>query len=73
MFRNRIEFWAKKKGLKHKYLADQCGVTEQTFVRWVKNRNQPDLEKAFILARIFGITVDELGEISQTTGGESND
>jgi putative transcriptional regulator len=62
MFKNKIEYWAKVKGYKHKYLAEQCGVTEQTFVRWVKNRTQPDLEKAFTLSGIFQISLDQLVE-----------
>jgi transcriptional regulator with XRE-family HTH domain len=62
MFQNKIGYWAKEKGLKHRYLASCCGVSEQTFSRWVKNGTQPDLEKAFILAKLFGISVGELGE-----------
>jgi putative transcriptional regulator len=62
MFRNRIGYWAQVKGFKHNYLAKECGVSIQTFSRWVNNHTQPDLEKAFILGRIFNIPVGELGD-----------
>jgi putative transcriptional regulator len=65
MFINKIAYWAKIKGLRHNYLANECGVSIQTFSRWVNNKTQPDLEKAFILANIFGIQVDQLGEFQK--------
>lgn len=60
--RNRIAHWAKERGLKHKYLADKCGVAETTFVRWVKNRTQPDLLQAYILSKELNVALDELVE-----------
>lgn len=65
MFENKIVYWAKERGLKHKYLAEHCSVSEQTFVRWVKNKNQPPLDKAFILAKLFQINVDQLGTLKE--------
>ncbi|WOD61747.1 helix-turn-helix domain-containing protein [Niallia taxi] len=63
MFKNRIGYWADKKGVKHKFLANECSVTIQTFSRWVNNKNQPDLRQSFIIARILNISLDKLGEI----------
>ncbi|MEH7389670.1 helix-turn-helix transcriptional regulator [Bacillus sp. JJ1474] len=60
MFENKIAYWADVKGMKHKALAKQCGVSPQTFSNWVRNITQPDLEHAERLARIFGITIDDL-------------
>lgn len=60
MFSNKIAYWADKKGMKHKYIAKECGVSSVTFSSWVNNKTQPDLKQSAILARIFGITVDEL-------------
>ncbi len=65
MFKNRISYWADIKGMKHKHLAKECGVSIQTFSRWVNNKTQPDLKQSFILARILNITVDELGEFKE--------
>jgi putative transcriptional regulator len=63
MFRNRIAYWANERGFKYKALAKQCGVSVQTFSSWVNNKTQPDLKHSFMLARILGIPVDELGEL----------
>ncbi|MEK4199118.1 helix-turn-helix domain-containing protein [Cytobacillus sp. FSL K6-0265] len=60
MFNNRIGYWADKKGVKHKYIAAECGVTIQTFSRWVNNKTQPDLKQSAAIARILGINIDQL-------------
>lgn len=60
MFENKIAYWAEVKGVKHKYLAKECGVSSVTFSSWVNNKRQPDLKQSAQLARILGITVDQL-------------
>lgn len=60
MFENRIAFWTEKKGLKHNHIAKQLQVSPQTFSSWVKNKTQPDLKQSAQLARILGITLDQL-------------
>jgi putative transcriptional regulator len=60
MFKNRIAYWAEVKGIKHKYLAKECGVSSVTFSSWVNNKRQPDLKQSAHLARILGITLDQL-------------
>lgn len=63
MFENKIAYWAELKGRRHKYLAKECGVSVQTFSRWAQNKTQPDLKQSFILARILGISINEMGEL----------
>jgi transcriptional regulator with XRE-family HTH domain len=65
MFENKIGHWADIKGIKHNHLAKECGVSIQTFSRWVNNKTQPDLEKAYVLARLLGIALDQLGEFKE--------
>lgn len=60
MFENKISYWADLRGMKHKHLAKECGVSTVTFSSWVHNKTQPDLERAAKLAKIFNITIDEL-------------
>jgi putative transcriptional regulator len=60
MFENKIGFWMKEKGLKMKYIADQVGVSYQTVSNWCNNKSQPDLKQSVNLARIFGISLDDL-------------
>lgn len=65
MFANKIAYWAELKGVKHKYLAKECGVSIQTFSRWVNNHTQPDLKHSALLARILDITIDEMVEFKE--------
>jgi transcriptional regulator with XRE-family HTH domain len=60
MFKNKIGYWAEVKGIKHKHLAKMCGVSSVTLSNWVNNKTQPDLKLSYELARIFGITMDQL-------------
>ena len=60
MYKNRIDYWMKEKGLKNRYLAKLCRVSEQTFSKWRKNKTQPDLESADIIAKALSIQVDDL-------------
>lgn len=60
MFKNKIGYWADVRGIKHKKLAKECGVSTVTFSSWVNNKTQPDLAHAAQLANIFGISLDEL-------------
>jgi putative transcriptional regulator len=70
MFENRIAFWAEEKGMKHNFLAKTLQVSPQTFSSWVKNKTQPDLKQSAHLARILGITVDELIKGEDKEDGE---
>jgi putative transcriptional regulator len=60
MFKNRIDYWMDKKGIKNKHLAKLCEVSEQTFSSWRQNRTQPDLKSASVIAEALSITVDQL-------------
>jgi transcriptional regulator with XRE-family HTH domain len=62
MFKNKIGYWAEVKGVKHKYLAKECGVSSVTFSSWVNNKRQPDLKQSADLARILNIKLDDLIE-----------
>lgn len=62
MFMNRISFWMDQKGVKNKHLAKKCGVSETTFSKWRQNKTQPDLEAASQIAKVLGISVDDLIE-----------
>ncbi|MED4206611.1 DNA-directed RNA polymerase subunit alpha C-terminal domain-containing protein [Neobacillus mesonae] len=60
MFENKLDYWMEKRGKKSKYLAQLCGVSETTFSSWRKNKTQPELEPASIIAKALDITVDQL-------------
>lgn len=62
MFRNRLDYWMNERGLKNKYLAKICNVSEQTFSSWRQNKTQPDLRSASIIAKVLNLSVDDLYE-----------
>lgn len=41
-------------------LADRLGVTRQTVIAIEKGRYSPSLETAFLIARVFGVPLDEV-------------
>ena len=51
-----------KKGLKHKWVAEQMGIAPTVLSRWVNNRGKPSVDKLFQLAEVLDCKVDELYE-----------
>ncbi|MEM7156589.1 MAG: helix-turn-helix transcriptional regulator [Myxococcota bacterium] len=41
-------------------LADRLGVTRQTIIAIERGRYSPSLEMAFRIARVFGVTLDDV-------------
>lgn len=62
MKRNRISYLLKVKGVKQNHVAKKMEVSEQTFSNWCRNITQPDLLQAYELARIIGVSIEELIE-----------
>jgi len=62
MFKNKLDYWMNEKGVKNKYLAKLCGVSETTFSKWRQNKTHPDLRSAAIIAKELNISVDDLYE-----------
>jgi transcriptional regulator with XRE-family HTH domain len=71
MFENKLDYWMDKRGIKNKYLAKLCGVSETTFSKWRQNKTQPDLEAAAIIAEALSITLNQLAHGEETN--ECND
>ncbi len=57
---NGIRERRKELGLSQEELAKRCGVTRQTVNAIENNKYDPTLALAFALARVLGLTVDEL-------------
>ena len=57
---NTIKTRRKELGLSQEELARRCGVTRQTINAIENNKYDPTLALAFALARVLGLTVDEL-------------
>jgi putative transcriptional regulator len=49
-------------GLRKGYIADKLGITRQQLANWIGGRSYPTIEKAFKLADLLGVKVDDLYE-----------
>lgn len=49
-----------KAGWSQEFVARQIGVSRQTIMNWESGENNPNVDKAIKLAKLFGVTVDEL-------------
>ena len=56
----RILNYRKRAGLSQERLAELLGVSRQAVSKWEGDAAQPDLDKIVALARLFGITTDQL-------------
>ena len=58
----RIAFLRKEKGLTQEELAQHMGISPQAVSKWENDQTCPDISAQPKLARLFGVTVDELLE-----------
>lgn len=47
-------------GWSQEFVARQIEVSRQTIMNWESGENKPNVDKAIKLAKLFGVTVDEL-------------
>lgn len=60
MLQENIYTLRRKAGLSQEQLAEQLEVTRQTISKWEGGHSVPDLEKLQTMAKLFGVTLDEL-------------
>ena len=58
----RIAHFRKEKGLTQEELAQHMGISPQAVSKWENDQTCPDISALPKLARLFGVTVDELLE-----------
>jgi len=57
---NRLMNYRKKAGLSQEELADKLGVSRQAVSKWECSESSPDTDNLIALAKIYGISLDEL-------------
>ena len=67
----RIYQLRKQKNMTQQDLADRLGVSRQAVSRWEMGTAKPEIESLAALAKIFGITVDELLTGEQALAAEA--
>ena len=68
---NRLCELRKARGLSQEELADKLNVSRQAVSKWERGESSPDTDNLIELAKIYGITIDELinGEGTQKPSG----
>ncbi len=56
----RLTALRKEKGLSQEELAERLGVSRQAVSKWERAESSPDTDNLIALARLYGVTLDEL-------------
>ena len=61
----RIKEYREKAGMKQSELAERVGARRETIVHLENGRYNPSLKLAMDIAKIFGVTVEQLFEFTE--------
>ncbi len=70
-FKEQVICRRKQLGLSQEQLGDKIGVTRQTVAKWELGETTPDMDKLMILAKLFGMSIDEL--VGNETASENEE
>ena len=57
---NRLLEFRKKSGLSQEELAEKLNITRQSVSKWERAESAPDTDNLIELAKIYGVTLDDL-------------
>jgi transcriptional regulator with XRE-family HTH domain len=60
--KSRIGYWIEQRGYMKKYIAKKLEITPTQLSNWISGKSSPTIEKAFILADLLNVKVDDLYE-----------
>lgn len=63
---NRLVELRKKNGLSQEELAERLGLSRQAVSKWERAESSPDTDNLICLAKLYGISLDELLQTDQT-------
>lgn len=55
-----LKYLRKRNGLTQEQLAEKLKISRQAIAKWESGENTPDLTNCLALAKIFGVTLDDL-------------
>lgn len=64
---NRLQQLRKQKGYSQEQLADELGISRQAVSKWERAEASPDTDNLICLARLYGISLDELLSTDEST------
>lgn len=60
MLKDKLIALRKLNGYSQEQVAEKIGITRQAYAKWERGLTTPDVEKAAMLADVYGISLDEL-------------
>ena len=69
---NRLCEYRKKNNLSQEELAEKLGVSRQAVSKWERSEASPDTDNLIALAKLYGVTLDELIYGKNDKGAEDN-
>ena len=70
---NRLQKLRKEKGYSQEQLADALGISRQAVSKWERAEASPDTDNLICLAKLYGVSLDELLFTDQTVEDIKND
>lgn len=64
---NRLQQLRKQKGYSQEQFADELGISRQAVSKWERAEASPDTDNLILLARLYGVSLDELLSTEQTS------
>ena len=65
MLKDNLVMLRKLNGLSQGQVAERIGISRQAYAKWENGLTTPDIEKASQLAKVYGISIDDLMECSK--------
>lgn len=62
MLKDNLVMLRKLNGLSQGQVAERIGISRQAYAKWENGLTTPDIEKASLLAKVYGISIDDLLE-----------
>ena len=60
MLKDNLVTLRRLNGFSQEEIAEKIGITRQAYSKWERGTTAPDVEKASILAKVYGISIDSL-------------
>lgn len=64
MTANRLQQLRKENGYSQEVLAEKLGISRQSISKWERAESSPEIDNLMALSKIYGMTIDELLDVS---------
>ena len=68
MLKENLIMLRKLNGYSQEQLAEKIGISRQAYAKWESGATVPDVEKAALLARVYGVSLDSLMKTETAEG-----